>query len=387
MGLHSARRRHRHLGVQLAMLRRLLLRGALLVAGATALVGAAAAPRELVPLRIQIPAGDSGALRVVQADSHGRAYLFRGDTLDVYGFDGRGRLGAPTRLYSPLPLKGSVDFAAMGEAGDEWLASAGGDLIQFRNGRSQAVPDLPWMATSIAWLDGRPAAGVVPVSFGRPIDPGDPPLVMTLESRGWDRFASTKLAKPVSDRHPVDVLFANHSNRLVSPAGGSGLWVSRPYAGQLTHYSSGGVPNLEVLLGRGEPSYRRDQDQVQRATTESARRAGYDMAKTTTIAFTARMAIRGMAAGRDGTLYVLAAASGQPPANALFRLEPNSTVLESLPIRLDLDGEVSMAAGKDALYISPLRGRPEVWRVAMEDLDQAAWAEVSQAEGRVRKPH
>src|SRR5262249_46309437 len=156
----------------------------------------------------------SGGLQVVQADARGRVFLFRGDALTVAGFDGRGRLGEATRLHSPAPLKGGVDFAAMGTAGDEWLLSAGGDLIEFRDGRSRLVPELAWMATSIALLDGKPAAGVVPITFGRPPDPGDPPLVMTLEPGGWSRFASTALAKPVADRHPVDVLFANHSTRM-----------------------------------------------------------------------------------------------------------------------------------------------------------------------------
>jgi hypothetical protein len=359
--------------------------GLLTLAALAALAVDAAVPRGLVPSRVQT-GREPGGVQVVQADAGGRVFLFRGDALEVAGLDGRGRLGAATRLHSPAPLKGSVDFAAMGQTGDEWLVSAGGDLIEFRDGRSQLVPDLPWMATSIALLDGKPAVGVVPITFGRPPDPGDPPLVMTLEPGGWSRFASTALAKPVSDRHPVDVLFANHSSRLAASPHGAGLWISRPYASRITHYTNGGVPDVEVVLGRGVPSYRRDKEQIQRTTTESARRAGYDMAKTSTIAFTARMTIRGMTVSRDGTLYVVATSGVPQETTALLRLAPGSTALETVPLRLDLDGEASLAAGKDALYLSPLRGRPEVWRLPLEELEQAAWTEVPLTEGRVRKP-
>jgi hypothetical protein len=364
---------------------RTLLRGGLLALLAFgALTADAAGPRALVPATIQT-GNATGGLQVVQADAHGRVFLFQGDTLSVSEVDGRGRLGEATRLHSPAPLKGGVDFAAMGAAGDEWLLSAGGDLIQFRDGRSYLVPELPWMATSIALLDGRPAAGVVPITFGRPPDPGDPPLVMALDTGGWSRFASTALAKPVADRHPVDVLFANHSSRLAaSPRGG--LWVARPYASRIAHYTRGGATDVEVVLGRGVPVYRRDQDQVQRATRESARRAGYDMAKTSTIAFTARMSMRGLTVGRDGTLYVVTTSGVPREATALLRWKPGSTTLERVPLGIDLDGEVSLAAGKDALYLSPLRGRPVVWRLPVEELEQAAWTELGTAEGRVQKP-
>jgi len=368
------------------MRRSLLLGGFFALAALCVLAAEAAGPRTLVPASLSI--GDaSGGLQVVQADCRGRVFLFRGDTLAVAELDGRGRLGEAMRLHSPAPLKGGVDFAAMGAAGDEWLLSAGGDLVEFRDGRSRLVPELAWMATSIALLDGKPTVGVVPITFGRPPDPGDPPLVMTLEPSGWNRFASTALAKPVADRHPVDVLFANHSTRIAVSPRGAGLWIARPYASRITHYTGGGTADVEVVLGRGAPVYRRDKDKVERATRESARRAGYDMAKTSTIAFTARMSVRGLTVGRDGTLYVVITSGSPQEATALLRLSPGGSGLERVPLGLDLDGEVSLAAGKDALYLTPLRGRPVVWRLPMEELEQAAWTELGTAEGRVQKLH
>lgn len=364
-------------------MRRALLRGGFLtLVSLGALTAQATGPRALVPASLQI-GGAAGGLQVLQADARGRVFLFRGDTLAVAGFDGRGRLGEATYLHAPAPLKGSVDFAAMGAAGDEWLLGAGGDLVEFRDGRSQLVPDLSWMATSIALLDGKPAAGVVPITFGRPPEPGDPPLVMTLEPGGWSRFASLALAKPVAGRHGVDVLFANHSTRIAaSPRGG--LWVARPYASRIAHYTGGGTADAEVVLGRGAPIYRRDKDQAERATRESARRTGYDMTKTSAIAFTARMSIRGITVGRDGTLYVVTTPGAPREAAAVLRLRPGGG-LERVPLGLDLDGEVSLAAGKDALYLTPLHGRPVVWRLPTEELEQAGWTELGAAEGRVQK--
>jgi hypothetical protein len=89
--------------------------------------------------------------------------------------------------------------------------------------------------------------------------------------------------------------------------------------------------------------------------------------------------VHGMTATADGTLYALLASSKGSEHPRLARYDEVRQVFETIPLRLSDSGNVTMAAGRDALYLAAQNGSGGRWRLPWEALDQAAWQELKDA--------
>ena len=99
--------------------------------------------------------------------------------------------------------------------------------------------------------------------------------------------------------------------------------------------------------------------------------------KATYFPFTGQNAILGLSQGRDGCFYFLVRT--KEGGVALDRYDSGRVVLERLPLKFETEGSLSIAAGRDALYLAAWNGRKGRWRIAWDDLEQARWQRVEGA--------
>jgi hypothetical protein len=62
---------------------------------------------------------------------------------------------------------------------------------------------------------------------------------------------------------------------------------------------------------------------------------------------------------------------------SIDRYDPAQGILERMDLGLEAPGYVSLAAGRDALYVAAPRGDQGRWRISWEDLDRADWKRVA----------
>jgi len=356
---------------------RLLLLAAILGAGLAVLGAAANTDAALIPAQVNLPAHPN-APQYLQVDAKGNVFLLRGDTLDVYTID-RDQVGKPKRLETTMPPD-KPTAAAMSRDASSWALVASNRVFHFVDGSLQSTPDVGWLVTSVALLRGTPVAGVLPMTVGQPpLDrPPAPPLVMQLKDSTWDTLIPGKLPQRSQAHDPMDVLFADHTVKLTSDEKGR-LWATYPYKGRLVRFTATGKPDAVIVLGKGTVRYPADEAERGKAVREDLHKRGYTSNQATAGAFTAQLALRGLAFGQDGTLYTLLSSSITGGKTALGRLNPATASFETTPIELPGSGELSMAAGREGLYLATVEGRADVWRVSWPTLDAATWTEFAEA--------
>ena len=99
--------------------------------------------------------------------------------------------------------------------------------------------------------------------------------------------------------------------------------------------------------------------------------------KATYFPFTGQHTLLGMARGLDGCLYLLVRTQGE--GVALDRYDPTRVALERLPLQLEIGDALTMAAGRNALYLAAGDGRKGRWRIDWDVLDQARWQKIANA--------
>ncbi len=356
-----------------------------------AVVAAAAAPRHLTPERVALAAANWQAPQFVQADAAGRVLLLRADTLEVYPLTPKGTLGTPSRLERlPGDEEPFIREAAMSPDGDAWLlldATAGPRL--FRAGKEVLAPELGWRPAAVALPRGEPMVAVFPVraheiklavrADGKVVvdvkEP--PPLLMGLPSSEWQVVVREEYEFGSRQWHEADAkMRLQRGVRLAGDA--KGVWLADEYGYRLRRFSPAGQLRAELTVGSGKVAV------VERSPADIEHRLG-EVAKSTgrkvdpvSVRFTAARAVDGLAAGRDGRVYLLVEAGAHL---AVDRFDPNGPSLERLALGgLDaIAGRVSVASGRDGLYIAAFSGPGGVWRLPWEQLEEATWERVPEA--------
>jgi len=363
---------------------------------AVAAVATAAAPRHLTPERVAL-AATWKAPQFVQADAAGRVLLLRSDTLEVYPLSPKGTLATPSKLERlPGDDEPFVREAAMSPDGDDWLlldVAAGPRL--FRAGKEVVAPELGWRPAAVALPRGQPMVAVFPVraheiklavrADGKVVvdEKESPPLLMGLAGSEWKPVAREEYAF-ASWRFPE----ADTKMRLergVRMAGDpkGGVWLADEYGYRLRRFSPAGQLRAELTVGSGKVAVvERSPADVEHRLDEVAKSTGRRM-DAASVRFTAARAVDGLTAGRDGRVYLLVeTAGGKDKAHlAVDRFDPNAPSLERLAL-LGLDaiaGRLSVASGRDGLYIAAFSGPGGVWRLSWEQLEEATWDRVPEA--------
>ena len=357
---------------------KLLPLGLLLSAGLALSSTPGEAVRPAAPLQPQRIAASPiwSAEQVLQTTSKGKVIILRADTLVAYPIQPGGTLGKGAPLHQGSVAQSAFDQAAMSASGSRWLLITSTEAFLIDNGAAERLPSPGWRATSAAFLGEEPVVGAFPMMLG--VSPGMKvpkaiPLTLLFTGREWSVHTEGTWPSKAGGVSREDALFANHTTQLI-PAGRK-LWVVWPYTYTVKRFSAGGRQEVEVVVGDGEASYRKDGERAQEQFAKSLAKGGYDLSGGFS-AFTARRMVLGGAAGPDGKLYLLVSPARGDGALALDRYDPSLGTFERARLSLPIDGEVQVASGRDALYFASRRGNGGRWRLAWQTCDEAAWEEV-----------
>jgi hypothetical protein len=229
-------------------------------------------------------------------------------------------------------------------------------------------------------LGGDPVVAVVPVRAGRLESGedrwGDLPHVVVLRGDEWvtlvpveDPTESSELSW-VARRQGYDAWILGDSRRH--------LWLAHQFRYRVDRYSPAGKLRLRIEVDGGEVKHRDDPKTLARQTAalEAERRRYAEAKRATTTANTALPAIEALAEGRDGRLYFLVSKPSHGSSLALDRYDQARGKLERVQLLLSTAETVTMAAGRDGLYLAAFDGRKGRWKLAWERLEEAAWRDV-----------
>jgi hypothetical protein len=314
------------------------------------------------------------APQFIQADRKGNVFLLRGDTLQVYPVR-NGQIAEPVRLDTNEVQGGELSGAALGIDGSTWVLAYGNQILCYQDGRQKNIPEVPWFVSGVALQRNAPVVGVLPMSIGRSIDakhPEVPPLLLKFDNSDWDTYIEGRFPKRANGIDPFNSLFAEHSVRLIEDVKGR-LWLSYPYAGRLARLTPGGRLDCEIVFGEGEPQFLEDDARLQARYQERLRAEGR-LGRGTVGLFTAKLGIRGFTVHRDGTLYMVLGSSLTGGRTVLARYNSAASAVEAVPLKLEsYTGELTMAAGNDALYMAAADGSDGRWRLTWEQFNQVRW--------------
>jgi hypothetical protein len=86
-----------------------------------------------------------------------------------------------------------------------------------------------------------------------------------------------------------------------------------------------------------------------------------------------------MAAALDGDLYFVLDRSLTAGETELGRLDPARGVVETVRLPLAAEGELSMAGGRDGLYVAGTHGGDGRWSIAWNAIAKAGWRKLASA--------
>ena len=357
-----------------------------LLLGSSITVSSLAAPLRLEPL----PRDDSEkpwtGHQFVAADRAGRLYFLRADTFEVYPLARNGLLGEPVRLEKISGLNDEVREAAMSPAGDAWLLRVSKGVRLFENGKEKTVPPLAWAPFAVTFRRSTPMVAVAPLPL-RPLQSaskvGSLPWIQQLAGDEWSTFRERKgpsLSEMMQEENWFGKILEEDPLFLASDRQGR-LWVAHRYAYKVQKLSPGGGLLAEILLDQGKVRKKKESQpiEIKPSVADNPKEATHarSQEKGTFYPFTAEAVIQGLVEGRDGRIYLLVVPSSG--GAALDRYDPVRGVVERALLQWKAEGDISLAAGKDALYLAPADASKGRWRISWEVLEDAKWEKLDGA--------
>jgi hypothetical protein len=323
------------------------------------------------------------------ADARGRLHLLRGDRPTFHTLTPDGQLhpwGDPERQRAFLETSApNVLLDASLSPDGTWILLNPADVLVISPHETRTLPAPPWMPLAVA-LPDHPVAAVLPIIPRRVkppgFDPDSPPLLLELTSSGWTPlvdgpFNAAERAAPPG-HHTHRAFRALHLAPASAGAGGSrGLWAAHRYLYRLRRFSPAGRELLDLTLAPDPTPESLDDDTVDELRRTLADRAALLGEGDAVIRpFTARPTLEALTEGRDGAVYLYVAPGVFGPEPLLDRYDPVTHRLERAVLALDHPGQVTLAAGRHALWIAAVRGHHQLWRIPWSDLDQLPWQTV-----------
>lgn len=353
-----------------------LLSPSLLLATALSALSAAAEPPTELKLVPESVAGEAGSTwdgpQVVRADRVGNVFLLRISTLEVYPLTQTGKLGEPSKLELLGEAPQLVRDAALGPGGDVWLLSTDLVIRRFVNGKEKVISALDWRVSGIGFERSDPVVSILPlpVIWDRAFRErkGQIPRLMTFDGNRWNVLAeySDLPASDFAEKRPdLNDALSQHAVLVAADREGR-LWIARQYAYDIEQITSSGKQRLRLVVNGGK-------------VTERAEDAGTKNQSVGLKVFRSNTAILDLVEGRDRRMYFLATEGGTGGL-VLDRYDPVTSELQRVPLMLELPGRVTIAAGKNGLYLAAWNGRNGRWLLSWDTLELAAWRPVPNAE-------
>lgn len=307
----------------------------------------------------------------VQADARGRVFLLRGETLEVYPVEKNGVLGKPAKLEAAHSLNAPVIDAAMGPGPGDWLLRLPLEVRWFVDGKEKVLPPLPWRPWSVGYLRNTPVVGVLPqpapvngmvINHPGEETPATGPAVMELSGDRWSVLVED--ARPA--RQDANAAVESCGRTLLGDREGK-LWAARNYAYVLDRYSPAGHRLLRLEVDKGKVAHRDEKTAAVPAEVRPEDRKRFRP-------FLGILKISDLTEGLDHRIYLLVQ---EEKGVALDRYDTAQSSLERVQLGLDLTGNATLAAGRDALYLAAHSGDGGRWKIAWEELDRARWKKIT----------
>lgn len=93
-------------------------------------------------------------------------------------------------------------------------------------------------------------------------------------------------------------------------------------------------------------------------------------------AATARTVLQAAAEGRDGKIYLLVVRPWEGGGFALDRYDPIARVIERVPLHFEERSWLTLAAGKEGLYLASFLPQRGPWILSWEEIEEAVWQRV-----------
>ncbi|MGH7484386.1 MAG: hypothetical protein ACREMY_02130 [bacterium] len=319
----------------------------------------------------------------VAADRSGHVFFLKADTFEIYPLTKSGRLGEPVQLQKAPGLSDEIREAAISPAGDSWLLRVSKGVRLFENDKEKVVPPLEWAPFAVTFRRSTPTIAVAPLPV-RPLQNaskvGTLPWIQQLDDDSWSTFRERKgptLAEMMKTENWFGKILEEDPLFMASDRKGR-LWVAHRYAYRLQQFSPGGALLAEIVIDKGKVRKKKDSQpiEIKPSTGENPKEATHapSQEKGTFFPFTAEAVIQGLAEGPDGRMYFLVVPTGG--GAALDRFDPVRGVVERALLQWKAEGDISIAAGKDALYLAPADVAKGRWRVSWDSLEQAEWKKV-----------
>lgn len=330
-------------------------------------------------VRLSLP-GKTAVTQFLASDRKGRAYLLRGDTLEVF------RLGSPAAELDPLgrlacrrPSEGAL-AAAMDPSGSTWVLSPTGfDLALCDFSEEKRPAGWSGMISSLAYSRTSPLAAVVP--FGGGTDATDDgrlkPRVLALERGRWEPVVMAPFPEaPRPAPHGwLTQLKAETDTLLCADAKGL-LWLASWNAYKVRKVSPGSSePREELVVGAGRVEWKDFGSEEREGIAAGATKRGLDPAKNQGGRAYPQNVIRAILCSRDGLVYLVVSTD---QGLALDRFDPSLRSLERVLLGGVEVGQGPMTAvlNNDGLLLAGRLVKDGVWRVAVADLESARWKPV-----------
>ncbi|HVR08721.1 MAG TPA: hypothetical protein VMW75_11800, partial [Thermoanaerobaculia bacterium] len=310
------------------------------------------------------------------ADAKGRVLFLHGDTLAVDQILPSGKIVSWRKPQGKEGSDAGVREAALSPDGSVWLLASGvDDLSVLSDNELHPLPTPHWWVSSLTYTTDGPVLAVLP-SWGGGTDAASkvawdkPPFLLRLDGQAWQTLtAQEALVLSGEPKSPVMPSFEQiKGERDVKLAAGrnGAFWATLQNAYLLKRYSKQGTVEESVALNGGRVQWKERSEEDWKALEKVAQAAGRTLNRAHRLSAGAVRVVRGLTA-QDNRVYQVIET---PEGVALDRWDAQAEVLD----RLLLDGitpgprYLSVAAGRDGLYIAA-RGMGEpIWRLDWQRL-------------------